>query len=85
MRHFGKVALIGVAAVALAAPARAGEAPLYQPAPAWVVPAELPAATANSADAPAIVVFDVQQRIEGGRLSTYTDRAMRISSPEVLA
>ena len=71
------------AAVALSSLARAGELPLYQPAPSWVVPVALPEGTAK--DGPPIVVYDVQQRIERGRLWSYMDGATRIASPEMLA
>ena len=65
--------------------AHAGELPLYQPAPDWVVAAPLPDIAKLPADAPAILIHDTQQRIEAGRLWSYEDRAMRISSPEMLS
>lgn len=64
--------------------AMAGEAILYQPAPPWVVPAKIPAAT-EGGNAPALLVYDVQQKIEGDRLWQYQDTASRIASPEQLA
>lgn len=67
-------------AVAVSAPAWAGEEPLYQPAPSWVEVAALPAAQSGSP----VLLLDDQRRIEGGRLWTYTDRAVRIDNPQVL-
>jgi tetratricopeptide (TPR) repeat protein len=67
---------------ALPGPALAGEAILYQPAPAWVIPAKLPESA--GAASPAIVVYDVQQKVEGGTLWQYLDTATRIASPEQL-
>src|SRR3954447_17221135 len=71
--------------VAMAPAAEAGEIPLYQPAPAWVVTGALPDATKLPADARAVVILDMQQRIEGGRVWSYVDSATRIASPEVLS
>ncbi|WP_293879736.1 DUF3857 domain-containing protein, partial [Sphingomonas sp.] len=65
--------------------AMAGDVPLYQPAPLWVIPALLPDTTKLTAESPAIVMYDMQQRIEDGLLSSYVDGATRISSPEMLA
>jgi tetratricopeptide (TPR) repeat protein len=74
-----------IAPLAMASAARAGDVPLYQPAPAWVVPASLPEATRLAGDSTATVIFDMQQRIEDGRLWSYFDGATRITSPEALA
>ena len=63
----------------------ASETPLYQPAPAWVVPAAAPDPAKLPKDAPAIVIFDTQQRVEDGRLSSYVDQATRVASPEMLS
>jgi tetratricopeptide (TPR) repeat protein len=76
---------IAVAAFVLPNPADASDTPLYQPAPAWIVPATLPDLAKLDAGAPANVVLDLQQRIENGRLWAYTDSATRIASPEMLA
>ncbi len=67
-------------AVAWTAPALAGTEPLYQPAPAWVAPAELPAELTG----PNTVLFDNQHRIETGRLHEYQDTAVRIDNPQML-
>src|SRR6187549_3334090 len=72
--------LLGSVALVCGAPALAGEEVLYQPAPAWVVPAELPQARRG----PPIVLYDDQRRIEEGRLSSYIDRAIRIDNPQML-
>lgn len=61
----------------------AGEAILYQPAPAWVTPAKMPENAGPSS--PALLVYDVQQKVEGGQLWQYMDTATRIASPEQLA
>lgn len=53
--------------------AHAGEKPLYQPAPAWVTPAPVPdAAKLTDAD-PALVLSDVQQRVNAGQVWAYAD------------
>lgn len=69
--------------VAISAPAVAGETILYQQQPDWVHAAQIPADLPN--DAPALVIFDSQQRIEDGQLWQYLDTAAKISSPEMLA
>jgi tetratricopeptide (TPR) repeat protein/transglutaminase-like putative cysteine protease len=71
-------------ALGIAAPALAGEEPLYQPAPAWLVPAPAIDPTKAAAGAP-IVLFDMQQRLEQGRVWNVTDIAMRADTPESLA
>lgn len=63
--------------------ARAGETPLYEPAPAWVSKAPL-AAGAATADASPLMILDSQQRVEDGRLWAYTDTATRVTSVELL-
>lgn len=84
MKHRHWVALTGLG-VSIASPAQAGEVPLYQPAPAWVVAAPLPDPKQPGGDLPPNLIFDVQQRIEDGRLSAYIDAATRIDSPEMLS
>lgn len=64
--------------------AHAGDKPLYQPAPDWVVPAPDPdAARLTDAD-PAAVIFDQQQRVRDGQVWAYTDQAMRVVSPQMM-
>lgn len=83
--------LYGAAMCAIVAPAilptaaRASDTPLYQPAPAWIVPMALPDLAKLDANAPANVILDLQQRVENGRLWAYVDSATRIASPELLA
>ncbi len=84
MRQYLRAASISVLAAG-AAPVCAGELPLYQPAPAWVVPASLAEVTKAGTNTSPIVIFDIQQRIENGRLWSYSDGATRITSPEILA
>jgi tetratricopeptide (TPR) repeat protein len=68
----------------LAGWARAGETPLYQPHPDWVIPAQLPSPAALAAGGSATVIVDRQQRISNGSLWSYADTAQRISSAEQL-
>lgn len=84
MRYHLYAGAAGIALLA-GATAQAGEAPLYQPAPAWVVPAALPDPAKISAEGPNFVLIDMQQRVEGGRLWSYFDSATRIASPEMLS
>jgi tetratricopeptide (TPR) repeat protein/transglutaminase-like putative cysteine protease len=63
-----------------AVPAYAGEEVLYQPAPEWVAPVELPPLRRG----PPIVLYDDQRRIEEGRLTNYVDRAIRVDNPQTL-
>lgn len=84
MRNLYRAGLLG-AGIVMAGVAQAGEAPLYQPAPAWVLTAPAPDPAKLPKDGPGLVIFDAQQRIEGGTLWSYVDTATRIDSPEVLA
>ena len=81
MRYFGWLA--ASAAMGIAAPAWAGETPLYQPAPAWITPAVMPK-IAVGADAPTTLILDNQYRIEKGQLWSYADIATRAGSAEEL-
>jgi len=69
-----------VAALAWSAPAVCGEEILYQPAPEWVLAADLP----NGRSGPTILLRDDQRRIEGGRIWSYIDTAVRVDSPQML-
>lgn len=64
--------------------AHAGDKPLYQPAPAWVLAA--PAVDIAKLDdaAPIVQIFDQQQRLEDGQVSIYLESAIRIASPQML-
>ncbi|TCM22428.1 tetratricopeptide repeat protein [Novosphingobium sp. PhB165] len=84
--HLGKVSRAVLACAIVAAipsPAFAGETVLYQPSPAWVKVAALPAATGS--DTAPIAIYDSQQKVEGGQLWRYNDTAVRIASAEMLA
>lgn len=63
-----------------AVPAWAGEEPLYQPAPAWVASVPMP----DIKSGPPILILDSQERIEQGRLSSYTDQAIRVDNPQMM-
>ncbi|WP_218277970.1 hypothetical protein, partial [Pseudomonas sp. FW306-2-11AD] len=75
---------LAVIAAGLPSIAFANETPLYQPAPGWIVTAPMPDLAKLDAGAPPNLIFDVQQRIENGRLWAYVDSATRIASPEML-
>ena len=64
------------------APALAGEDILYAPVPEWT--GEL-ALDPDADGSNALVLFDVQARLEGGTVTTFIDTAARIASPESLA
>ncbi len=75
-----------VAAVLVCAPAvaQAGDKPLYQATPAWVVVAPAPdAAKLTDAD-PALVIMDQQQRVGDGQVWDYTDQATRVISTQTI-
>lgn len=78
-RHIVLACLL--AAAAPVATARAGTQPLYKPAPAWVQPASLPAATASL---PPLALYDTQQRLEDGQVWVYSDIVRRIVNAEEL-
>jgi tetratricopeptide (TPR) repeat protein/transglutaminase-like putative cysteine protease len=84
VRIIGLTCLAAIAGYA-GSSARASETPLYQPAPAWIVPAPAPDPAKLAKDAPAAVIFDAQQRIEKGRLHSYVDSATRVATPEMLS
>ncbi len=67
-------------ALAWGSAALAGDKVLYEPAPDWVVRAQLPADRSG----PPIVLYDDQRRLEEGRLTSYVDRAIRIDNPQML-
>ena len=78
MRHIAIALLAGCAAV----PAWAGDAVLYQAAPAWIDVATVKPKPANSNAI--IMLLDSQARIETGSLWTYFDTAVALDSPEAL-
>jgi len=80
----GSSAILAIMAATLAtAPALASETPLYQPAPAWVTPA--PAIDpAKAAQGSPLMIFDMQQRIDGDKVWNYVDTAFRADTPNAL-
>ncbi|WP_096343960.1 hypothetical protein [Sphingomonas spermidinifaciens] len=56
--------------LASAAPAWAGDTPIYQPVPDWVKQAPAPDPGKLPTPRPQILIFDQQQRVEDGRLSS---------------
>jgi tetratricopeptide (TPR) repeat protein len=64
--------------------ARAGDKPLYEAAPAWVVPGPKLDAASLTDDDPAILVMDQQQKLENGQAWIYASTAIRIATPEML-
>ncbi|WP_375289784.1 DUF3857 domain-containing protein [Qipengyuania sp.] len=75
------VYVIAAAAVCLAGQAQAGDTVLYGAAPDWVE--EVPRPSAEGAKSP-LVLFDIQQRIEGGMLTAHVDQAFVLNSPQAL-
>ncbi|MES2339093.1 MAG: DUF3857 domain-containing protein [Pseudomonadota bacterium] len=73
-----------IAAIVLPVAAHAGDKPLYQPVPDWVVPAPSIDPAKLDANAPVLLVLDNQQRLQDGRVWTYVDTATRVASPEVM-
>ncbi|MES2987013.1 MAG: DUF3857 domain-containing protein [Pseudomonadota bacterium] len=64
--------------------AHAGDKPIYQAAPAWVLAAPaIDAAKLTDAD-PALVIMDQQQRIGDGQVWAYTDQATRVASTQTM-
>lgn len=78
MRYLVAALLAGTASVA----ANAGEAVLYEAAPAWVEVAKVEPKPSNSNAI--IMLLDQQARIETGRLWSYIDTAVALDSPEAL-
>lgn len=75
--------VVGAVLPCVSSMALAGSEPLYQPAPGWVVPATLPTGEAAK-QAGALLLFDVQQRVDGDRMWNYVDIASKLDSPEAL-
>ena len=79
-RRFALVA----AAVLPASVAHAGDQPLYNPAPDWVTLAKLDTVPRADSDG-GLILYDVQQRIDGATVWSYVDSAMKLDTPEALA
>ncbi|MAX01225.1 MAG: hypothetical protein CMN72_16620 [Sphingomonas sp.] len=75
------------ASVVLLAPAaaHAGDVPLYNPAPDWIAAAPPIDATNLNDASPIFLRYDQQQRVEDGRVWTYSDNAIRIANSQMLA
>ncbi len=84
-------AMIRVAACALAltlvggALARAENAPLYQPQPAWVKPIPIPSDVKPSGAAGEMLLWSVQDRLAPDDDESFIEQAIRINAPEGLA
>ncbi len=68
--------------LASASTAFAGEEPLYEPAPDWVEPSTVNAASRDNSSP--LVLLGQQARIETGRLWTYSEFVVALDSPEAL-
>ncbi|WP_120078332.1 DUF3857 domain-containing protein [Aurantiacibacter odishensis] len=76
------ISALPLVAIAISAPAYAGEEPLYQPAPAWVDEADVASLIAE--DGPATLLYDWQHRLEDGVAWGYIDWVQRIDNPQSL-
>ncbi|QNA84823.1 DUF3857 domain-containing protein [Sphingomonas sp. So64.6b] len=76
--------ILFIALVAVSGVVHASDKPIYAPAPDWVKPAPPPTAPAAGEEAPVMMVFDQQQRLQDGQVWAYVERAMRIASADVL-
>ncbi|MES2057504.1 MAG: DUF3857 domain-containing protein [Pseudomonadota bacterium] len=76
--------ILFTALVAVASAAQASDKPIYAPAPDWVKPAPPPAVPAAGEEAPALLIFDQQQRLQDGQVWAYTENATRIVSADML-
>nr|WP_298895812.1 DUF3857 domain-containing protein [uncultured Altererythrobacter sp.] len=74
-------AAVSIVAVAVAAPAMAGEEVQYGEVPEWVGSVDLDAAIAARED---VVLYDRQVRLDGGVVTRYTDIAYDINSTQAL-
>lgn len=74
---------LSVVALLAASPASAGDVPLFNPAPDWVVGSgPIPP---EAAKAEGIIMLDRQLKIDGDTVVTYTDVAIKATSAEQLA
>jgi tetratricopeptide (TPR) repeat protein len=80
------VAAFLAGAALAAAPVNASDQLKFGPAPAWVVPQEIPKQSTKAADAPAaILLSDGQSRLEPGRITTFSEVAVKLQKPEGLS
>lgn len=82
MRHFKIVLLAGSAL--WAHPAIAADALQFGPAPAWVAPKQIPDTKATEAPV-ALLLHDQQTSLAGGKITTFTESAFRIQTPQGLS
>jgi len=80
--RFWQAAPAVLAATLIAAPAWAGEEPMYEAAPDWVEVADL--AEVEQKTDTFMLLVDRQAMLEDGRLWQYLDFAAEITSPEML-
>lgn len=67
-------------------PACAADKLAFGKAPAWVIPQAIPAESTKSAQAPvAMLLSDQQIQFEPGRMTTFTEVAIKIQTPEGLS
>ncbi|RKF18929.1 DUF3857 domain-containing protein [Altericroceibacterium spongiae] len=64
------------------APVLAGDEVLYDTVPDWIEPVDI--ASIDQESNGQLVLLDVEQRIEDGRLVVYSDQALKLDSPEAL-
>ncbi|WP_333571004.1 DUF3857 domain-containing protein [Sphingomonas sp.] len=79
----GRSVLVAVL-LSTAGVAHAGDKPLYQAAPAWVLAAPTLDVAKLDDSAPVLQIFDQQQRLEDGQVAIYLESAVRIASPQML-
>lgn len=83
MRHI-HILLAGVAFCA--SPALAADALKFGPPPAWVVPQPMPQGPTKAANAPAALLLrDEQARLEPGKITSYTELAFKLQTPDGLS
>ncbi|MFA7586166.1 MAG: DUF3857 domain-containing transglutaminase family protein [Novosphingobium sp.] len=83
MRRLAGTAAAAAALVVVPA-AFAGEAVLFAPPPAWVLPAPAPDSAGTAPAHTAIPLYDVQTLIDGETVTAFKDGAVTIASPEML-
>ena len=77
---------LGSAGILAPTGANAADQLKFGPAPAWVVPQTIPAATAAGKDRPvAILLHDQQTYLRPGSITTYSELAFKIQKPDGLA
>ena len=80
-KMYRRFAIVATAVLLSSTAARAGDEVIYEPAPQWVAAADLKAAVAKGEP---LVLFDRQVRMEDGTVTSYSDVAYKIETPESL-